>query len=129
MTAKGAPARLCDPFRPRVPMSALLVLCSHPDPVAAEVLADALVEKRFAACVNLLPGARSIYRWEGRIEHTQEILLLIKTTTDRFDAVKDHIVSAHPYALPEVIALDVVAGLDRYLDWVHAETLTIGSRA
>ena len=128
MTAGGAPARLCDPFRPRVPMSALLVLCSHPDPAAAEILAAALVEKRLAACVNLLPGTRSIYRWEGGIEHAQEILLLIKTTTDRFDAVKDHIVSAHPYALPEIIGLDVVAGLDRYLDWVHSET-TVGSSA
>ena len=110
-------------------MSALLVLCSHPDPAAAEVLAGALVEKRLAACVNLVPGARSIYRWEGKIEHAQEILLLIKTTTDRFEAVKDHIVSAHPYALPEVIGLDVVAGLDRYLDWVRSETVITGSPA
>lgn len=110
-------------------MSALLVLCLHPDPAAAEILAGALVEKRLAACVNLMPGVRSVYRWEGKIEHAQEILLLIKTTTDRFDAVKDHIVSAHPYGLPEVIALDVVAGLDRYLDWVHSETAPAGTPA
>jgi periplasmic divalent cation tolerance protein len=133
MTAGGAPDRLGE-SSPRHPvsidsMSVLLVLCSHPDPVAVEALATALVEQRLAACVNVLPDMRSVYRWEGQIERAQEILLLIKTTADRFDAVKGFIVSVHPYAVPEVIALDVAAGLDRYLDWVRSETVPAGTSA
>jgi len=110
-------------------MPVLLVLCSHPDPVAAEALAATLVEERLAACVNVLPGMRSVYRWQGKIERAQEILLLIKTTTDRFDAVKEHIVTVHPYAVPEIIGANVVAGLDRYLDWVRDETAPAGTSA
>ena len=110
-------------------MSVLLVLCSHPDPVAAEALATALVEQRLAACVNVLPDLRSVYRWEGKIERGREILLLIKTTTDRFDAVKEYLVSVHPQAVPEIVGLDIVAGLDRYLDWVRVETETPGTTA
>ncbi|MEO7478555.1 MAG: divalent-cation tolerance protein CutA [Lysobacteraceae bacterium] len=108
-------------------MSILLVLCSHPDSVAADALATALVEQRLAACVNILPGARSVYRWEGQIERALETLLLIKTTTDRFDSLKEHLVTAHPHAVPEVLALDVVAGLDRYLEWVRDATALIGA--
>jgi periplasmic divalent cation tolerance protein len=108
-------------------MSVLLVVCSHPDSVAAKQLADDLVDRRLAACVNILPGVRSIYRWEGRVEHSDETLMMIKTTADRFDALKEHIVMSHPHAVPEVLALDVVAGLDRYLDWVRAETMPSGS--
>ena len=110
-------------------MPVLLVLCSHPDPTAAEALATALVEQRLAACVNVLPGARSVYRWEGKVERAQETLLLIKTTTDRLDALKEHIVMAHPHAVPEVLALDVASGLDRYLDWVRSETEAPGTKA
>ena len=123
-----APDRLCD-YRPDPPpsMSVLLVLCSHPDPVAAGALATALVERRLAACVSIVSGARSVYRWEGRIEHAQETLLLIKTTTDRFNDLKERIVAEHPHAVPEVLALDAVAGLDRYLDWVRSETERTGA--
>ena len=103
-------------------MSVLLVLCACPDAAGAETLAGALVDQRLAACVNVVPGVRSIFRWEGSVERAQETLLLIKTTTDRFDALKESIVSVHPCAVPEVLALDVVAGLGRYLDWVHSET-------
>ena len=126
MTAMGAAARLYDYLCQLLSMSILLVLCSHPDPAAANALATALVGQRLAACVNILPGAQSVYRWEDQVEHAQETLLLIKTTTDRFDALKEHIVMAHPHAVPEVLALDVVAGLDRYLDWVRDETIPTG---
>jgi len=110
-------------------MSVLLVLCTCPDVAWAESLAGSLVEQRLAACVNVLPDVRSTYRWEGSVERTQELLLLIKTTADRFDAVKEHIVFVHPYALPEVLAVNVAAGLDRYLDWVRSETTLPGATA
>ena len=97
--------------------------------VAAEALASALVEQRLAACVNVLPDLRSVYRWEERIERTREVLLSVKTTNDRFDAVKEYIVSVHPYAVPEIIGLDIVAGLDRYLEWVRTETEAPGTTA
>ncbi len=70
---------------------------------------------------------KSVYRWQDRIERAEETLLLIKTTSDRFDALKESIVMAHPHAVPEVLALNVIAGLDRYLDWVRAETTQPGS--
>jgi periplasmic divalent cation tolerance protein len=128
MTARGATARLCDPL-PAVAMSVLLVLCACPDTACADALAGSLVEQRLAACVNVLPDVRSPYRWEGSVERAQELMLLIKTTAERFDAVTDHLVCVHPYALPEVLALDVAAGLDRYLDWVRAETTLSGASA
>ena len=110
-------------------MSVLLVLCSHPDAEVAETLTGALVEQRLAACVNVLPGLRSVYRWVGNIERAYETLLLIKTTSDRFDALKEHIVMVHPYEVPEILALAVDSGLDRYLDWVRAETTRPGADA
>jgi periplasmic divalent cation tolerance protein len=110
-------------------MSVLLVLCTHPDPAAAETLAATLVERRLAACVNVLPGLRSVYRWQGRVERATEVLLLIKTSADRFETLKETIVSLHPYSLPEVIAFESKDGLDRYLDWVRTETAAIGDGA
>ena len=110
-------------------MSVLLVLCTHPDPAAAETLATTLVEQRLAACVNVLPGLRSVYRWEGRVERAQETQLLIKTTVERFDALKDAIVKLHPYSLPEILAFETRVGLDSYLDWVRAETSAPGDGA
>jgi periplasmic divalent cation tolerance protein len=126
MTAADAPARLCDPLPPGPSMSVLLVLCSCPDAASADALAGSLVEQRLAACVNVLPGMRSTYRWEGRVERADEILMLIKTTTERFDALRNHLVGAHPHALPEVLAFEAAGGLDRYLDWVRAETTSPG---
>jgi periplasmic divalent cation tolerance protein len=107
-------------------MAVLLVLCTLPDMATAENLADSLIEARLVACVNLHSGWRSIYRWQGRIEHSDETLMLIKTTTERFDALKEHIVQVHPYSLPEVLAFEATTGLDLYLRWVAAETTPIG---
>jgi periplasmic divalent cation tolerance protein len=109
-------------------MSVLLVLCSCPDPASADAIAVSVVESRLAACVSVLPGMRSVYRWEGAIHHDDEVLLLIKTTNLQFDALKVQLVMSHPSALPEILAFEASAGLDRYLDWVHAETtLTPGT--
>lgn len=103
-------------------MSVLLVLCMVPNEAAASAIARALVEERLAACVNCLPGALSTFRWEDRVQTEPELLLLAKTTRDRFEALSARIVALHPYELPEVIAVDVSHGLDRYLDWVGSET-------
>ncbi len=101
---------------------ALLVFCTCPDRDSAAKIARALVEHRLAACVNLLPGLRSIYRWQGAIEDSEETLLLIKTTADRLEALKVQLVMQHPYELPEILAVEAASGLDRYLAWIHAET-------
>lgn len=103
-------------------MTVLIVLCTCPDDTVGERIATALVEERLAACVNRLPGVASIYRWRDKVCRDSELLLLIKTTFERFDALRERIVELHPYELPEVIALDVATGLDRYLAWVEAET-------
>jgi periplasmic divalent cation tolerance protein len=110
-------------------MPVLVVLCTCPASDAAESLAATLVERRLAACVNLLPGVRSVYRWQGTVAREDETLLLIKTTREQFDALRDCIVSIHPHAVPEVIGLDVVAGFQPYLDWVREQTAVPGAPA
>jgi periplasmic divalent cation tolerance protein len=102
-------------------MSALIVFCTCPDRASAEALAEALVAERLAACVSLLP-VRSIYRWQGSVERAEEVQLLVKTTSDRFDALRMAVLARHPYELPELIAVEAAAGLDRYLDWIGAST-------
>lgn len=94
-----------------------LVTCP---PEKAEELARTLVELRVAACVNLLPQLRSVYRWQGAVCADDEVLLLIKTTAERFEALRDAVLSNHPYELPEVLAVDVAAGHPPYLDWIAA---------
>lgn len=103
-------------------MSTLLVLTNLPDRAAAERLADALIEKRVAACVNILAPCRSVYRWKGAVQHDEEHPLLIKTTSARYAALETAIRAAHPYELPEIIAVPIEGGLPEYLAWVGAET-------
>jgi periplasmic divalent cation tolerance protein len=100
----------------------VLACCTCPDADTAQRIARALVEQRLAACVNIVPGLRSIYRWKDAIEDEPECLLLVKTRESRVDALAESIRSLHPYELPEVIAVPVVAGLASYLDWVRANT-------
>ncbi|MBN9424236.1 MAG: divalent-cation tolerance protein CutA [Candidatus Accumulibacter sp. 66-26] len=104
-------------------MSALLVLTNLPDRPAAEALAATLVETRLAACVNILAPCRSVYRWQGAVEAADEVPLLIKTTDECYPALEAAIRAAHPYELPEVIALPVERGLPAYLAWLAAETV------
>jgi periplasmic divalent cation tolerance protein len=99
----------------------LAVLCTCASEEDALRLANSIVEERLAACVNILPGIRSIYRWKDQIESGQEILLIIKTTQERFAALCDRIVALHPYDTPEVIALPVVDGFEKYLTWLQAQ--------
>ena len=103
-------------------MSTLLVLTNLPDRAAAERLADALIEKRVAACVNILAPCRSVYRWKGAVQHDEEHPLLIKTTAERYPELERAMRAAHPYELPEIIAVPIERGLPAYLDWVAAET-------
>ncbi len=102
-------------------MSAVIVHCSCPDPETATRIARALVEERLAACVQVIGGIASTYRWEGRVRTDTEVLLLIKTTHACLDALKARLPALHPYSVPELIAVEVVDGLDRYLDWIETE--------
>jgi periplasmic divalent cation tolerance protein len=101
---------------------ALLVMTNLADIASAQILARALVEQRLAACVNMLPGTRSIYRWNDAVEEDAEVTLLIKTTTARYAELEQAIRALHPYELPEVIAVPVSAGLPAYLAWIAQET-------
>lgn len=105
-------------------MQTLLVLTQLPDAETARTLAGRLVEARLAACVNILAPCRSVYRWEGKIEGAEEVPLLIKTTAARYAELETAIRAAHPYSLPEIVALPVERGLPAYLGWVAAETAT-----
>ncbi len=101
-----------------------VAFCTCPDATTAESLARDLVEAGLAACVNVLPGVRSIYRWQGKLEHDDEALMMIKTTGGRLDALVARIRARHPYDVPEVICHRITAGHDPYLDWVRQCTKT-----
>ena len=100
----------------------LLVMTNLPDMQAAKNLAHTLVQARIAACVNLLPGVQSIYRWQGKVEEASEVTLQIKTVASRYHQLEQEIIAVHPYALPEVIALVVHEGHAPYLHWITSET-------
>jgi periplasmic divalent cation tolerance protein len=105
----------------------IVVLTSMPDRDAALKLARELVAKRLAACVNVLAGCTSVYRWKGEVEEAGEVPVLIKTRAGRYDEVETAIRRLHPYELPEIVAVPVTRGLDEYLEWVNGETtISIG---
>jgi periplasmic divalent cation tolerance protein len=103
-------------------MSTLLVLTNLPDRAAAERLADLVVEKRLAACVNILAPCRSVYRWKDAVQHDEEHPMLIKTTAERYPELEKALRAAHPYELPEIVAVSIERGLPAYLEWVAGET-------
>jgi periplasmic divalent cation tolerance protein len=100
-------------------VTAIVVLCTVGKPEDAERIGRLVVERGLAACANILPGVMSIYRWQGAVETAPESLLLLKTTADRFEALREAIVSLHPYEVPEVVALNVAAGHAPYLAWLQ----------
>jgi periplasmic divalent cation tolerance protein len=100
----------------------LVVLVTVPSSEKAAEIARALLEEKLAACGNVVPGLRSIYRWEGKVQDDAEALLLLKTTRERYPALRDRVLALHPYQVPEVIALPVEAGSEGYLAWVREET-------
>ena len=106
-------------------MEQIFIVMTHlPDAATAEALAGSLVEARLAACASLTTGVQSVYRWQGKVERASEVTLTIKTTQRHYAALEAAIRAAHPYELPEIIALPVVAGLPSYLQWIIAETST-----
>jgi periplasmic divalent cation tolerance protein len=98
----------------------ILVLSTCATEVDAERLARALLDTRLAACVNVVPGVRSFYRWKGKIESELEFMLIIKTSRDLFPALRAEIEKLHPYEVPELLALPVLAGAENYLSWLQA---------
>jgi periplasmic divalent cation tolerance protein len=97
----------------------VVVLCTVPA-THAEQLARTVVDERLCACVNVLPGVRSFFRWQGKVDVQDEQLLIAKTTADACELLQDRLAALHPYEVPEVIALPVAAGLPAYLAWVVA---------
>jgi periplasmic divalent cation tolerance protein len=98
----------------------IVILCTAPDEATAEKLAQGLVEARLAACVNAIPGVRSFYRWQGKIESDAEVQLVIKTRPERFSEIAKWLEEHHPYEVPEIIALPTEAVSDAYLEWAIA---------
>ncbi|CAK0768241.1 Divalent-cation tolerance protein CutA [Gammaproteobacteria bacterium] len=99
----------------------LVVLCTCPS-TSAKTLAEAVIHHHVAACVNILPGITSVYRWQGVVESAEEQLLVIKTTDSCYAALEAVLTSLHPYQVPEIIAFPVFKGLPRYLHWVLEST-------
>jgi periplasmic divalent cation tolerance protein len=100
-------------------MTEILVLSTTDTPELARKIAFALVEANEAACVNIVPGIRSVYRWEGKVCDETEFLLLIKSTAERFEAINARIHQLHTYQVPEVIAVPITAGDPAYLRWIR----------
>ena len=101
-------------------MSIVIIHCSCAADGSADAMAKTLVEERLAACVQVLPGARSTYGWNDEICVDDEVLMLIKTTSAEFEALKTRLLELHPYELPEIIAVDVSVAHDAYVDWVES---------
>lgn len=100
-----------------MPADAVVCLVTAP-PADADALAIALVERRLAACVNVVPQVRSVYRWEGKVTRDDEALLVVKTTSARLPELEDALGDLHPYDTFELIALDIEAGAAPYLAWI-----------
>jgi len=96
-----------------------IIFCTVPDSDTGERIAGHLVEYRLAACVNLLPGIQSVYRWQGKLQKDAEVLLMIKSLKADYAELQAAIRQLHPYELPEIIAVPLSGGLPEYLDWVR----------
>ena len=99
-----------------------IVFNTCPDEETAERIANALLDQRLAACINIVPGLRSIYNWKGKRENGTEVLLMIKSPTGVYAELETVLRGMHPYELPEIIAVPISAGLTAYLEWIGSET-------
>lgn len=100
----------------------VVVLCTAP-PAVAEALAHRLVDERLCACVNIVPGLRSVFRWQEQVDVADEVLLVCKTTRSSAERLEARLTELHPYDVPEVLVLAVAGGLPAYLEWVRAAVL------
>ena len=103
-----------------------IVFVTAPDLAVARILASGILGNRLAACVNLVSGVESHYRWEGKLCQETEVLMVLKTTGDRLAALEVWVLEEHPYDTPEFVALKIEAGSARYLDWI-SESVGSGS--
>ena len=101
---------------------ACVILCTCPDEGTANQIAEALLAQRLAACVNRLAAVESLFLWRGQSDRAQEHLLMVKTRTDLYGAAEALIQNLHPYDVPEIVALPIIAGSARYLAWIDEET-------
>jgi len=104
-------------------MDNIVVLITASKEEEAVVIAKTLVEERLAACVNILPGIRSVYRWEGKVHDDPECMMLAKTSASNFGLLESRVKELHSYSVPEIIALPIVNGYGPYLDWLTESTL------
>jgi periplasmic divalent cation tolerance protein len=101
--------------------TAVIIFCACGSRAEAETIAHRLVEEHLAACVNILPPMESVYRWQGKVETASEHLLLIKTASEKQEALQDRLLQLHSYDTPEMIAIPVTSGLPKYLRWLHEQ--------
>ena len=90
-------------------------------------IARALVEERLAACVNRIGGVSSIYRWQGKVEESAEELLIVKTSREKFEALRQRVGELHRYSVPEIIALPIIDGSESYLDWLRTQIVPVAN--
>jgi periplasmic divalent cation tolerance protein len=103
----------------------LVVLCTLPDREHASQMANTLVEEQLAACVNLIPGLVSVFRWQGTVQQDEEVLLLIKTSQAVYPQLEQRIRALHPYELPEIIAVPIQTGQAEYLQWINNSLISV----
>ena len=101
-------------------MPSQLIFCSVPNQATADKITRLLLEQQLVACVNIFPAVQSVYRWQGKIESADELLLMMKSEQHCYHAIESLIVSQHPYEIPEVIAVSIEQGLPSYLQWIHS---------
>lgn len=107
-------------------MESVLVYITTPDVEQARRIGRYLVEKRLAACVNILPVMESLYWWDGSVQNDREAVLLAKTTAAAVEELRAAVVELHPYEVPCIVAIDMVAGHEPFLRWIHAQVTAAG---
>ncbi len=107
-------------------MDAIVVYITAPAEDEASRIARCLVEEGIAGCINIVNGIRSIYKWQGKIEDDQEVLMIVKTQRHLFDSLKNRVKELHSYTVPEIIALPIIEGSDDYLNWLKEATKGMG---
>lgn len=101
----------------------IVVFITSPKFEEAKIIAKTLVEKKLSACVNIIPEITSIYHWEGKICEDNEILLIVKTTKEKYPLLEEEVKRLHSYSVPEIISLPIIEGSKSYLEWVKKETI------